>query len=134
MTKQQVMEALLDANSNVPANVVSYVGTNLSDDVVCTQFNHNANSLWEACGIVEKDTEEFSEAVNKYMNALPEGESCKSKAVEFVVNSGNRKWITIAVLTGLQASSVSPKQNETDEFKDFLLKALMRRLKGNNED
>lgn len=136
LNKEKVMQALLSADSNVPVDVISYVGSQLKDENNRSEFNHEKSFVWDACGICEQDTKDFSRTVNDYMNNLPENERQKSKAVEFVVNSGNKKWITIAAVLGLQkmADDAEASDSKEDAFKDLLLKALMRKFKDKDEE
>lgn len=132
MKKTDVMEALLDANSNVPASVISFVGANLKDNDKDNSivFNHDADNVFDACGIVEKDTKVFAKAVNDYMESLPEGSRARSKAIEFVFNSGNPKWMLLCVISAMKAMS----ENETSDFEDLLRQIMMLKRKGRQND
>lgn len=138
MNKQEVMEKLLSADANVPADVIMYVGANLSDKNEKVSFNHDADSIFEACGIEENDVEEMHNALQNFMDKQPKGQKQKSKAVEFIVNSGNVKWHTISTIIALQKSE-RPEKSEMpmfkipEELKDLLLKALLKRLKDGDE-
>jgi hypothetical protein len=129
MNKQLVMEALLDSNSNVSSEVISYVGNNLSDAETNVGFQHESDSVWEACHIQEFEVKEFTEALNNYMNSLPDGQRPNSKAVEFIVNSGNKKWITISIIAGIVRPREESSTSSMDEgLKDMIIKSLIRRL------
>lgn len=128
MTKQKVMEALLDASSNVPSDIISYVGVNLGDTNTekTVTFDHSMNTVWEACGIVEQDVKDFTRAINDHMNSLPSDQREKSRGVEFVMTSGNQKWMTIVTVMGLQAASSS----DDSDLKSLLAKVIEMKLKG----
>lgn len=134
MTKQQVMEALLSADSNIPSNVISFIGSNLKDaSVDVIPFNHDEDHVFEACGIQEKDCKEMTEAINNYMNDLPKSERQQSRAVEYIVNSGNAKFIRIAVVAGLQKVRENADDSKSD-LSDLIMKALLRKLKDKDEE
>ena len=130
------MEALLSADSNVPAEVISYVGSRLQDanteSYSDVQFDHSQNHVFEACGIVEQDARDFSYHLNTYMNSLPSGERQQSKAVEFLLNSGNKKWITLVAIAGLQKAQGD--DDDKDDMNKMILKALMRKLRDRDEE
>lgn len=134
MTKQEVMNALLSSDSNVPAEVISYVGSRLqdanTDSYSDVQFDHSQPHVFEACGIVEQDARDFSYHLNTYMNSLPKNERQQSKAVEFLLNSGNKKWITLVAIAGLQKAQ---GDDDKEDLNAMILKALMRKL-GRDEE
>ena len=137
MNKQKVMEALLDVNSNVSYEIISFIGNHLGENCEPVKFKHDECTVWEACGLTEQETKDFSRKLNKYMNDLPEDERQKSKAVEFVVNSGNKKWITIATIIGLQKIAEDNEPSEDgipDDFKKLLMSALKRKFKRKDEE
>lgn len=135
MTKQEVMNALLSADSNVPAEVISYVGSRLNDanteSYSDVQFDHSQDTVFDACGLVEQDARDFSYHLNTYMNSLPKGERQQSKAVEFLFNSGNKKWFTLVAIAGLQKAQ---GDDDKEDLNTMIMKALMRKLRGSDEE
>ena len=135
MNKQQVMEALLSVDSNVPTEVISYVGSHLNDGNTESysdiQFDHSQPHVFEACGIVEQDARDFSYHLNTYMNNLPKGQQQQSKAVEFLLNSGNKKWLTLVVIAGLQKAQ---GDDDKDDLNKMIMKALIRKLRDKDEE
>lgn len=136
LNKEKVMQALLSADSNVPSEVISYVGANLNaNEQDYVPFDHDQTSVFEACGVTEKDVKSLNRAVNDYMNSLDDAK--KSMAVEFIVNSHNQMWLRAVVTIGLQAMEAR-KEKESDgipdEFKKLLMDALMRKLKDKDKD
>lgn len=133
MNKQEVMEKLLSVDANVPADVIMYVGANLSDKNQTVSFDHDAGDVFGACGIEEKDVEEMHNALQNFMDKQPKGQKQKSKAVEFIVNSGNVKWHTISTIIALQKRERPEKSEMPEELKELLLKALLKKLKDGGE-
>lgn len=134
MNKQQVMEALFSAESNVPSEVIGFIGTYLPDAVMNTiPFNHDEDHVFQACGIQEEDCKEMTEAINNYMNDLPKSERQQSRAVEYIVNSGNAKFIRIAVVAGLQKVRENADDSKSD-LNELLLKALLKKLRDKDEE
>lgn len=135
LNKEKVMQALLSADSNVPAEVISYVGSRLQDANTETfsdvQFNHSLPHVFEACGLVEQDARDLGYQLNTYMNSLPSGERQQSRAVEFLLNSGNKKWITLVAIAGLQKAQ---GEDDKEDLNKMILKALMRKLKDQDEE
>lgn len=135
MTKQEVMNALLSADSNVPAEVISYVGSRLNDanteSYSDVQFDHSQDTVFDACGLVEQDARDFSYHLNTYMNSLPKGERQQSRAVEFLFNSGNKKWFTLVAIAGLQKAQ---GDDDKEDLNTMIMKALMRKLRGSDEE
>ena len=135
MNKQEVMQALLDADSNVPAEVISYVGSHLNDanaeSFSDVKFDHDQNSVFEACGLVEQDARDLTYHLNSYMNSLPKSEQQQSRAVEFLLNSGNKKWLTLVAVAGLQKTQ---GDDDKEDLNKMILKALMRKLKDKDEE
>ncbi len=135
MNKQEVMKALLDADSNVPAEVISYVGSHLNDanaeSFSDVKFDHDQNSVFEACGLVEQDARDMTYHLNTYMNSLPSNERQQSKAVEFILNSGNKRWLTLVLIAGLQKTQ---GDDDKEDLNKMILKALMRKLKDQDEE
>jgi len=128
MNKEQVMSALLCADSNVSSDVINFIGSNLPDaNAVMIPFDHEEDHVFQACGIQEKDCKEMTEVLNDYMNTLPAGQRQQSRAVEYIINSGNTKFIRIAVIAGLQ--KVRSQESDGDDLKDLLFKALLKKLK-----
>lgn len=136
MNKEKVMQALLSTDCDIPGDVIAYIGNNLQENANSSfSFNHNEETVWEACGVCEKDAKEMTKSLNTYMNSLPSGERQKSKAVEYLLNSGNQKWLTIITVIGLE--NIHAKEDSDkggDELKDMLLKALLRKLRDKDED
>ena len=133
MNKEQVMSALLCAESNVSSDVINFIGSNLPDaNAVMIPFNHDEDHVFQACGIEEKDCKEMTEVLNDYMNTLPAGERQQSRAVEYIINSGNTKFIRIAVIAGLQ--KVRSQESDGDDLKDLLFKALLKKLKDKDDE
>lgn len=133
MNKLQVMEALFSADCNIPSDVIAYIGANLNDaNTEVKRFDHEAETVWQACGIEESDAKELTNTLNKYMNSLPSGERQKSKAIEYVLNSGNMKWLTIMTVVGLE-NITNTSSDKDDDLKELILKALMRKL-GKDEE
>ena len=129
------MNALLSADSNVPAEVISYVGSRLNDanteSYSDVQFDHSQDTVFDACGLVEQDARDFSYHLNTYMNSLPKGERQQSKAVEFLFNSGNKKWFTLVAIAGLQKAQ---GDDDKEDLNAMIMKALMRKLRGSDEE
>lgn len=133
MTKEQAMDALLCANSNIPAEVVNFIGANLPDtNVNYIPFNHEEDHVFQACGIEEQDCAEMTEVLNNYMNTLPKKERQQSKAVEYILNSGNTKFLRIAVIAGLQ--KVRDNQDGKGDLSGLLISALLQRLREKDEE
>jgi hypothetical protein len=136
LTKQEVMNALLSADSNVSTEIISYVGTNLQEDLNSKttsdiMFDHNQDDVLSACNVTEQDGRDLMYHLNTYMGNLPSGEKQRSKAVEFILKSNNMRWITLLVIGGLEkASDASEKE---DDMKDLIMKALMRKFRDDNE-
>lgn len=129
------MNALLSADSNVPAEVISYVGSRLNDanaeSYSDVQFDHSQDTVFDACGLVEQDARDFSYHLNTYMNSLPKGERQQSRAVEFLFNSGNKKWFTLVAIAGLQKAQ---SDDDKEDLNTMIMKALMRKLRGSDEE
>lgn len=136
MNKQQVMEALVSADCNIPADVIGFIGANLKDvNGPVRVFDHDKDTVWEACGIVEDDAKELTRTLNTFMNNLPSGERQKSKAIEFIINSGNFKWFTILTVIGLEKiHNDGSEKSSDDDFKEMILKALMRKMRDRDEE
>jgi len=133
MNKEQVMSALFSADSNISSDVIGFIGTYLPDSVMNTiPFNHEQDHVFEACGIKEEDCKEMTEVLNTYMNTLPEGQRQQSRAVEYIINSGNTRFIRIAVIAGLQ--KVRSQESEGDDLSGLLLKALLKKLRDKDEE
>jgi len=133
MTKEHVMRALLDAECNIPADVVSYVGAHLNantETISDIKFDHDQNSVFEACGLVEQDARDLTYHLNTYMDSLPSGHKQQSRAVEFLLNSGNKKWLTLVAVAGLQKTQ---GEDDKEDLNKMILKALMRKL-GQDEE
>ena len=134
MTKEQAMKALLCADSNIPTEVINFIGANLPDNnVEIIAFDHDQEHVFEACGIQEGDCKEMTEVLNDYMNSLPKSERQQSKAVEYIVNGGNQKFIRIAVVAGLQKVRENADDSKSD-LNELLLKALLKKLKDKDEE
>lgn len=135
LNKEKVMQALLSADCNIPAEVVSYVGANLNDGNTESfsdiKFDHSQNTVFDACGIVEQDARDMTYHLNTYMNSLPSNERQQSKAVEFILNSGNKRWLTLVLIAGLQKTQ---GDDDKEDLNKMILKALMRKLKDQDEE
>ena len=135
MNKQDVMQALLSVDSNVPTEVISYVGSHLNDanaeSFSDVKFDHDQNSVFEACGLVEQDARDLTYHLNTYMDSLPSGHKQQSRAVEFLLNSGNKKWLTLVAIAGLQKTQ---GDDDKEDLNKMILKALMRKLKDKDEE
>ena len=136
LNKEKVMQALLSADSNVPTEVISYVGSHLQDanaeSFSDVKFDHSQPHVFEACGVVEQDARDLTYHLNTFMNSLPKDQQQQSKAVEFLLNSGNKRWLTLVVIAGLQKT-----QGDDDDKADLnkmILKALMRKLRDKDEE
>jgi hypothetical protein len=135
MTKEKAMQALLCADSNIPAEVINFIGANLPDNNVnYIPFNHEEDHVFQACGIQEEDCKEMTEVLNDYMNSLPKNQRQQSKAVEYIVNSGNAKFMRIAIIAGLQKVRENATENEGSDLNELLLKALLKKLKDRDEE
>ena len=135
MNKQQVMEALFSADCNVPSDVIGFIGAYLPDAICNTiPFDHEEDHVFQACGIQEEDCAEMTKVLNDYMNTLPKGERQQSRAVEYIVNSGNSRFIRIAVIAGLQKVRENSKESEGSELNELLLKALLKKLRDKDKD
>ena len=133
MNKQEVMEALLCADSNIHSDVITFIGANLGDaNAEVIPFNHDEDHVFEACGITENDCKLMTDELNDYMSSLPKNERQQSKAVEYILNSGNQRFIRIAVIAGLQ--KVRDNQDEKTDLNGLLISALLKRLKDKDEE
>lgn len=136
LNKEKVMQALFETDCNLSTDVINYIGANLSSGAQeYVPFDHEQPSVFEACGVTEKDVKNLNRAVNDYMHSLEDGR--KSMAVEFIVNSGNQMWLRTVVSIGLQAMEARNEKEASaipDEFKDLLMKALLRKLKDKDEE
>jgi hypothetical protein len=135
LNKEKVMQALLSADSNVPTEVISYVGSHLNDGSTESysdvRFDHSQPHVFEACGVVEQDARDLTYHLNTFMNSLPKGEQQQSKAVEFLLNSGNKRWLTLVVIAGLQKTQ---GDDDKEDLNKMILKALMRKLRDKDEE
>jgi hypothetical protein len=135
MNKQQVMEALFSADCNISDDVISFIGANLPDaNTKVIPFDHEEDHVFQACGIQEEDCAEMTEVLNDYMNTLPKNQRQQSRAVEYIVNSGNSKFIRIAVVAGLQKVRENATEREGSDLNELLLKALLKKLKDKDKD
>ena len=135
MNKQQVMEALFSADCNISSDVIGFIGSNLPDlNVEVIPFNHDENHVFQACGIQENDCKEMTETLNDYMNSLPKGERQQSRAVEYILNSGNSKFLRIAVVAGLQKVRDNADERESSDLNGLLISALLKRLRDKDEE
>lgn len=129
------MEALLSVDSNVPTEVISYVGSHLNDgnteSFSDVRFDHTKDTVFDACGIIEQDARDLTYHLNTFMNSLPKDQQQQSKAVEFVLNSGNKRWLTLVVIAGLQKTQ---GDDDKDDLNKMILKALMRKLRDKDEE
>jgi len=135
MNKQKVMEALFSADCNISSDVIGFIGSNLPDvNTEVIPFNHDEDHVFQACGIQEEDCAEMTEVLNDYMNSLPKNERQQSKAVEYIMNSGNARFMRIAVIAGLQKVRENAKESEGSDLNELLLKALLKKLKDKDEE
>jgi hypothetical protein len=135
MNKQQVMEALLSAECNISGDVIGFIGSNLPDvNTEVIPFNHDEDHVFEACGIQENDCKELTETLNNYMNSLPKNQRQQSKAVEYIMNSGNAKFMRIAVIAGLQKVRDNSSEKEGSDLNGLLISALLKRLRDKDEE
>lgn len=135
MTKEKAMQALLCADSNIPAEVINFIGANLPDNNVNSiPFDHDNDQVFEACGIKEEDCKEMTDVLNDYMNTLPEGQRQQSRAIQYIINSGNSKFIRIAIIAGLQKVRDNARESESSDLNGLLLKALLKKLRDKDEE
>lgn len=135
MNKQQVMEALFSADCNISSDVIGFIGANLPDaNTELIPFDHEEDHVFQACGIQEQDCKEMTDVLNDYMNTLPKGERQQSRAVEYIVNSGNSRFIRIAVIAGLQKVRENAKENEGPDLNGLLISALLKRLRDKDDE
>lgn len=135
MNKQQVMEALFSADCNISSDVIGFIGSNLPDvNTEVIPFNHDENHVFEACGIQENDCKELTETLNDYMNSLPKNQRQQSKAVEYILNSGNSKFLRIAVVAGLQKVTDKSSEKESSDLNGLLISALLKKLRDKDEE
>lgn len=135
MNKQQVMEALFSADCNISSDVIGFIGANLPDaNVEMIPFDHEEDHVFQACGIQERDCKEMTETLNDYMNSLPKGERQQSRAVEYIMNSGNTKFMRIAVIAGLQKVRENARESEGSDLNGLLISALLKRLRDKDEE
>jgi hypothetical protein len=135
MNKQQVMEALFSADCNISSDVIGFIGSNLPDvDMEVLPFDHEEDHVFQACGIQEQDCAEMTEVLNDYMNSLPKNQRQQSKAVEYIVNSGNARFIRIAIIAGLQKVRENATEREGSDLNELLLKALLKKLRDKDEE
>jgi hypothetical protein len=135
MNKQKVMEALLSAECNISGDVIGFIGSNLPDvDMEVIPFDHEQDHVFEACGIQEKDCAEMTEVLNNYMNSLPKNERQQSKAVEYIMNSGNARFMRIAVIAGLQKVRDNADESKSSDLNGLLISALLKRLRDKDEE
>jgi hypothetical protein len=62
---------------------------------------------------------------------LPSGHKQQSRAVEFLLNSGNKKWLTLVAVAGLQKTQ---GDDDKEDLNKMILKALMRKLRDKDEE
>lgn len=135
MNKQQVMEALFSADCNISSDVIGFIGANLPDaNTELIPFDHEEDHVFQACGIQEEDCKEMTDVLNDYMNSLPKNQRQQSKAVEYIVNSGNSRFIRIAVIAGLQKVRENAKENEGPDLNGLLISALLKRLRDKDDE
>lgn len=136
LSKEKVMQALLSADSNVPSEVISYIGANLNCGVQeHLAFDHDRTSVFEACGVTENDVKDLNRRINAYMSSLEDAK--KSMAVEFIANSGNQKWIRAITVIGLQAMEARNEKGTDgipDEFTRLLMDALKRKMRDKSDE
>jgi hypothetical protein len=90
--------------------------------------------VFEACGIQENDCKELTETLNHYMNSLPKGERQQSRAIEYIMNSGNARFMRIAVIAGLQKVRDNADEREGSDLNALLVNALLKRLRDKDEE
>lgn len=136
LNKEKVMQALFEADCNLPSDVVNYIGANLpfgAQDYV--PFDHDQKSVFEACGVTERHIKDLNRAVNDYMHSLDDAK--KSMAVEFIVNSGNQLWIRAVTSIGLQAMEARNDKDDDgipEDFKKLLMAALKRKMRDKSDE
>ncbi len=129
------MEALFSADCNISSDVIGFIGSNLPDvNTEVIPFNHDENHVFEACGIQENDCKELTETLNDYMNSLPKNQRQQSKAVEYILNSGNSKFLRIAVVAGLQKVTDKSSEKESSDLNGLLISALLKKLRDKDEE
>lgn len=114
--KQQVMEALFNLPTDkLDSSLIMWAASHLPDDgpegmngkpVVFTNddFDHDSPDIWGAVKLKRQDLKRINDALQDYMNSIPEGERCKSKAVEYLARSTDKnliKAICVKVITDL---------------------------------
>ena len=135
MKKSDVMSALLSVDANVPMDVISFIGQNLPEkDSYIEPFDHDKPDVFEACGVTKQDLVEMHRCVCNYMMELPDGESRKSKGIEFIVNSGNRNWLILCAMAGFDKISDSIEKFSIKEVSERIAKEIEKRLRKDLED
>lgn len=135
MNKSKVMETLLDSSCNIPSDIISFIGMNLPNDAENkVVFNHEADNMFEACGITQDDTTSLTKGLNDYMNSLPHGERANSKAVEYVLNSNNVKWLLLCIISTIKQVSVSTEENNLSDIKkEIITQMILKKVMNGDE-
>ncbi len=139
MTKQQVMQALLNVEANVPSEVIAYIGENLADvNSKPLVFNHDLDSMFDACGVTNSDLIEMHKGIVKFMMDLPDDMGQRSRGVEFIINSGNPKWIVLCAMAGFDKVNEHFQKfmnaGKEDDLGSLILDALKARIRKSKSD
>ncbi len=117
--KRKIMEVLLSANNNLSKEDIAWAAQNLSSNNQTTEvlvFDHEKNSVFEACGFQEDCHLELMKEYSK----LKEGDvNKKSELIERVVLNGSPALIRLFVIRGVMEYE-SGKEKVLDDLKKFL--------------
>lgn len=140
MTKQQVMQALLSVEANVPSEVIAYIGANLEDvDSKPVKFNHDKEDMFNACGVTVSELTDMHKEVVKFMMNLPDDCGQRSRGVEFIINANNPQWNVLCAIAGFDKINEHFQQfmgmkKDKDDLGSLIIDALKARMRKSRED
>lgn len=141
MTKQQVMQALLSVEANVPSEVIAYVGANLKDvDSKPLMFDHEKEDMFGACGVSTSELIDMHKAVIKFMMDLPDDCGQRSRGIEFIINANNPKWNVFCAIAGFDKINqhfqdfMGKDKEEKEDLGSLILEALKARMRKSRRD
>lgn len=140
MTKQEVMQALLSVEANVPSEVIAYIGANLED--VTTKpviFDHGKEDMFGACGVTTSELIEMHKNVIKFMMDLPDDCGQRSRGVEFIINANNPKWNAFCAIAGFDKinehfQEFMGMKKDKEDLGSLILDALKARMRKSRRD
>ena len=140
MTKQEVMQALLSVEANVPSEVIAYIGANLEDvDSKPVKFNHDKEDMFSACGVTVSELTDMHKEVVKFMMNLPDECGQRSRGVEFIINANNPQWNVLCAIAGFDKINEHFQQfmgmkKDKDDLGSLIIDALKARMRKSRED